>query len=260
MRRSTGLLLCLGVVGAAGAWLHAADQLPPYESGIIWPEPTMVEPGSATKAPSDAIVLFDGKDLSKWKDGEKWRVEDGIAYADKGYIRTKQPFGDCQLHLEFATPEEAKGKEQQRGNSGVFLMGKYEVQILDSYDNPTYFDGQAGAIYKQRPPMVNASRKPGEWQEYDIIFTAPRFAKDGKLSKPAYVTVLHNGVVIQNHTELEGETDYRVPPHYKKHADKLPISLQYHGQPVKFRNIWIREINEPVGKKAEKKTASTTSS
>jgi len=214
-------------------------------SGKVWQEPPVVTPGEGCGAPpSDAIILFDGKDLSEWEGGENWIVENGYAIAQKNGITSKKKFGDIQLHLEFATPEKIEGSGQGRGNSGVYLMGRYEVQILDSYQNPTYYDGQCGAIYKQHPPLVNASRKPGEWQTYDIIFTAPRFDKDGKLLKPAYVTVIHNGVVVQNHFEIEGTTAWDAPPKYAPHAEKEPIHIQFHGNPVKFRNIWVRELHE----------------
>ena len=164
-------------------------------------------------------------------------------------------FGDCQVHIEFASAEEVKGEGQGRSNSGIFLMGIYEVQILDSYQNETYFDGQCGAIYKQHPPLVNVSREPGRWQTYDIIWKAPRFA-DGRLVTPAFITVIHNGVVIQNHFQLEGDTPYNRAPAYQPHADKGPISLQYHGNPVRFRNIWVREIKEVPSKRVhEPKTA-----
>lgn len=222
-----------------------------FKSGIVWPEPPIIK-SDPNSAPSDAIVLFDGKDLSKWVNGEKWKIENGYAEVQKSGITTKQSFGDCQLHLEFATPSEVKGKGQGRGNSGVYLMGKYEVQILDSYDNVTYFDGQCGSIYKQQPPTVNASRPPGEWQTYDIIFKAPRFKEDGSLDSPAFITVLHNGVLIHNHFELMGGTFWDQPPSYKKHAEKLPIHIQNHGNPTRFRNIWIRENIQPlIGKKPE---------
>ena len=213
-----------------------------YISGKKWEEPKVIDPGPPGGPPSDAIVLFDGKDLSAWEGGDKWKIEAGAATAREGGIGTKQPFGDCQLHVEWASPEKVKGDGQNRGNSGVYLMGKYEVQILDSYDNKTYFDGQAGSLYKQHPPLVNACRKPGEWQTYDIIFTAPRFDESGKLSKPAYVTVLHNGVLVQNHFEIEGTSAWDEAPKYEKHPDKLPVQLQFHGNPVRFRNIWIREL------------------
>lgn len=246
-----------GVVVAAGAIVWGTNACAgglqkEYKSGIVWPEPKLVTPGQKdSDPPADAIVLFDGKDLSKWKDGQNWPIADGVATSAKSGITTKDSFGDCQLHLEFATPEKVEGSGQGRGNSGVYLMGKYEVQILDSINNPTYFDGQCAAVYKQSPPMVNASRKPGEWQTYDIIFTAPRFGEDGKVTKPAAVTVIHNGVVVHNHFELIGGTFYDRPAAYEKHADKLPMHIQYHGNPVKFRNIWVREIKPIEGKKPE---------
>jgi hypothetical protein len=215
-----------------------------YLSGIKWAEPAIVDPGPAGGPPSDAVVLFDGKDKSQWLGAEKWEVEDGALISGPGAVRSKAQFGDCQLHIEFATDTNITGESQGRSNSGVFLMGIYEVQVLDSYENKTYFDGQCGAIYKQHPPLVNPSRKPGEWQTYDIIWTAPKFDKDGKLASPAFVTVLHNGLLIQNHFQLEGDTPYNRPPEYKKHSDKGPIGLQYHGNNVRFRNIWVREIKE----------------
>jgi hypothetical protein len=226
--------LALGLCAIA---IHAGE----WVSGIAWPEPKVVDPGPAGGPPSDAVVLFDGKDLSQWDGGEKWKIRDGYAISG-GDIRSKQTFGDCQLHIEWASPEKVVGDGQGRGNSGVFMMGFYEVQILDSYENKTYFDGQAAAIYKQHPPLVNACRKPGEWQSYDIIFEAPRFGEGGKLKRPAYVTVLQNGVLVQNHFRIQGETAWDSPPKYTAHADKLPIQLQYHGNPVRFRNIWIREL------------------
>ncbi len=213
-----------------------------YVSGKVWPEPKVVDPGSGGKPPSDAIVLFDGKDLSQWVNGEKWIIEDGAATSHDSGIHTKWAFGSCQLHLEFATPAKVEGHGQGRGNSGVYFMNTYELQILDSYQNPTYFDGQCAAIYKQYPPLVNASRKPGEWQTYDVIFMAPKFDAAGKLVKPAYMTVLHNGVLVQNHVELLGGTFWERPPAYTAHPPKLPLALQYHGNPVRFRNIWIREL------------------
>lgn len=238
------------VASAVGVALAALKQ--EYKSGIKWPEPKVVTPGKTdSDPPSDAIVLFDGKDLSKWKDGEKWDIKDGVATAQKTGITTKDSFGDCQLHLEFATPEKVSGDGQGRGNSGVYMMTKYEVQILDSYNNPTYFDGQCASIYKQTPPMVNACRKPGEWQSYDIIFNVPHFAEDGKVLKPAYATVIQNGILVQNHFELLGGTFYDQPAHYEKHPERMPIHLQFHGNPVKFRNIWIREIKQLEGKKPQ---------
>jgi hypothetical protein len=235
-------LLAIAVIPAAFAQR--------YISGIVWPEPPIITPGTNNSAPSDAIVLFDGKNFDAWKGAEKWKVDDDGAFTVKGRIETKQGFGDCQLHVEFATPNPPKGKDQGRGNNGIGLMGAlYEIQVLDSYDNKTYFEGQCASVYNQRPPMVNASRKPGEWQTYDIIWNAPRFADDGKLLKPAFVTVLHNGVLVQNHTELQGQTPFDKAPKYTKHEDKLPIVLMYHGDPVRFRNIWIREFKELEGKK-----------
>jgi len=224
-----------------------------YKSGIVWPEPPLVTPGQDHGPPSDAVVLFDGKDLSKWAGGDQWIIQDGYAIANKTGITTKDSFGDYQLHLEFASPAEVKGSGQGRGNSGVYLAGKYEVQILDSYQNKTYYDGQCASIYKQHPPLVNVSRKPGEWQTYDIVFESPRFEADGKLARPGYVTVLHNGVVVQNHFELTGGTFYDQPPKYTPHPPRQPIHLQYHGNPVRFRNMWIREVKEIEGKKPEKK-------
>jgi hypothetical protein len=252
-----GSAFVVGAVAAAGLLIGVRSidgfQSKEYKSGVIWPEPVKVDAPVTGGPPSDAIVLFDGKDLAQWKGGEAWEIKDGVATAKKGGISTKESFGDCQLHLEFATPSKIEGSGQGRGNSGVYIMGKYEVQILDSWENPTYFDGQCGSIYKQTPPMVNASRKPGEWQTYDIIFEAPRFAEDGKVARPAYVTVLHNGVVVQNHFELHGGTYFDRPAAYVKHAEKLPLNIQYHGNPIQFRNIWIREIKPIVGKKPEPK-------
>ena len=213
-----------------------------YVSGIMWAEPKVVNPGPVGGPPSDAIVLFDGKDLSQWDGGDKWKIEDGYAITQSAGITTKQKFGDCQFHVEFATPAEVKGSGQGRGNSGIYFMGIYELQVLDSYENPTYFDGQCGSIYKQFPPLVNASRKPGEWQAYDVIFTAPKFDEAGKVTKHAAMTVLHNGVLVQNHSELLGGTFYDKAPSYTAHTDRLPIHLQFHGDPTRYRNIWLREI------------------
>lgn len=223
---------------AFAAWAAAEE----YKSGKIWPKPKLVTPGEAGGPPSDAIVLFDGKDMSAWQGGDKWLVDGGVATVHGGGVTSKQSFGDCQLHLEWASPKEVKGDGQGRGNSGVYLQGRYEVQILDSYDNETYYDGQAGALYKQWPPLVNACRKPGEWQTYDIIFEAPKFDEHGKVTKPAYVTVLQNGVLVQNHAELAGSTAWDKAPAYEAHPPKQPISIQDHGNPVQFRNIWIREL------------------
>lgn len=207
-------------------------------------EPKVINPGPP---PSDAIVLFDGKDLSKWQSAKggdaKWDVKDGAMVVTKtGNIQTKEGFGDCQLHIEWATPAEVKGEGQGRGNSGIFFMGRYEVQVLDSYENKTYFHGQAGSLYKQHVPLVNASKKPGEWQTYDIIFHAPKFNEDGSVKQAGRATVLHNGVIVQDHAKILGTTTHIGAPKYEKHEDKLPISLQDHGDPVRYRNIWIRPL------------------
>ena len=204
-----------------------------YISGIVWPEPPLVTPGENNSAPSDAVVLFDGKSFDAWKGADNWKIDEDGGFTAKGRIETKQPFGDCQLHVEWASPKVVKGSGQGRGNNGIGLMGaRYEIQVLDSYQNPTYFEGQAASVYNQRPPMVNASRKPGEWQTYDILFTTPRFDKDGKIEKPGFVTILHNGVLVQNHTEIIGSTHFDRKNAYEKHADKLPIVLMYHGDLV----------------------------
>jgi hypothetical protein len=218
------------------------------------PVKVTAEPG---KPPSDAVVLFDGSSLDNWEStkGEptKWRLADGALESVKGagYIRTKQSFGDCQLHLEWAAPSKVEGMGQGRGNSGVFLMGSYEIQVLDSYEtevlpdgknlNPNYADGQASSVYAENPPQVNASRKPGEWQTYDIIFHQPVW-QDGKLKYPGSVTVLHNGVLTQDHWEMEGMSTHCQRKPLAPHADKMPLQLQDHGNPVRFRNIWIRNI------------------
>ncbi len=241
LTKTQWLFAAVAVLAAAGVAAHliAAE----WSSGKVWPEPKVIEPGDAAKAPSDAIVLFDGKDLSQWSKGDQWIVRDGYAVAARTDIETKRAFGSCQLHVEWAEPDVVKGTGQGRGNSGVFMMSRYEIQVLDSYNNKTYFDGQCGSVYKQSPPLVNACRKPGEWQTYDIIFSAPKF--DGnKVYRPAYVTVLQNGVLVQDHTEIIGATAYDRPPAYAPHADKMPIQLQYHNDPVRFRNIWIRELPE----------------
>lgn len=215
------------------------------------PLPQVVDPGPGGPpgaAPSDAVVLFDGKDLAQWEDAKgepaKWKVEGGCmeVVAKTGSIRTKSGFGDCQLHIEWATPVVVSGEGQERGNSGVFLMDTYEIQVLDSYENRTYADGQAAAIYGQYPPLVNACRKPGEWQAYDIVFHRPRFSADGKLVEPARLTVFHNGVLVHDNDVLTGPTAHKARPPYKAHADRLPLSLQDHGNPTRFRNIWLREL------------------
>lgn len=215
----------------------------------VWePEPAVVSPGDGAMPPSDAIVLFDGSDLSAWVAGDGsdagWSVSEGTmtVVAGSGPIQTRQAFGDVQLHIEWRTPAVVESEDQGRGNSGVFLQGLYEVQVLDSFNNRTYSNGQAASIYKQHIPLVNASRGPGEWQHYDIVFKAPRFSAGGELKSPAFITVFHNGVLVQNHVELEGPTVYRGKAKYQAHAAGLPLMLQDHGNPVSFRNIWIREL------------------
>jgi hypothetical protein len=217
------------------------------------PLPSVVDPGPAgpsAPAPSDAVVLFDGRDLSQWQvaDGgpAKWKIENGYAevVAKTGSIRTKTGFGDCQVHIEWAAPAVVAGEGQERGNSGVFLMDTYEVQVLDCYNNKTYADGMAAAVYGQYPPLVNACRKPGEWQTYDIVFHRPRFDSEGKVTQPARMTVFHNSVLVQDDVELSGPTAHKARPPYKAHLDKLPLSLQDHGNPVRYKNIWIRELKE----------------
>ena len=237
-------IAALTVIGGVSLALlfGCAAQAAEWTSGIPWPDPPVVDPGPVGGPPSDAIVLFDGKDLSQWEGGDKWIVADGCATAAVKSIRTKQSFGDCQLHVEWASPTKIEGRSQGRGNSGVYMMDSYEVQILDSYNNHTYADGAVAAIYKQHPPLVNACRKPGEWQTYDIIFEASRFGADGKVLRPAYVTVLHNGVLVQNHFEIQGDTSWDHPPQYTPHPAKMPVQLQFHTNPVRFRNIWIREL------------------
>jgi hypothetical protein len=235
---------------------QAQDKKPPSMTPAMterWePEPKVINPGAYTgmvPAPSDAIVLFDGKDMSKWKgrDGDaKWTVQNGAFTVNKGTgdIETRQTFGDAQLHIEWLIPAEIQGQGQARGNSGIFLQGIYELQVLDSYNNKTYVNGQAGSIYKQTAPAVNAMRKPGEWQVFDVLYTAPRFNDNGSLHSPARITVLHNGVVIQHNTEIQGTTPNSGLPVYKAHG-KGPIKLQDHGdpsKPISFRNVWIREL------------------
>jgi len=219
------------------------------------PLPEVIDPGTAStqeaagRPPSDAMVLFDGKDLSQWaaEDGQpsKWKVENGYVEVvpNSGDLVSRHPLGDMQLHLEFAEPVPAKGQSQGRGNSGVIIMGMFEVQVLDSYHNTTYADGQAAAVYGQYPPQVNASRPPGSWQAYDIVFHGPRFDKEGALLRKARVTVLHNGVLVQDNVEIEGITRLE-PTVYKAAPEKLPLRLQDHENAVRYRNIWVRELGE----------------
>lgn len=221
------------------------------------PQPAVVTPGTFSSQeqpgvpPSDATVLFDGKDGSAWvaMDGSatKWVVKDGAleCVPGSGYVRTLQSFGDCQFHVEWAAPVPTHGNSQDRGNSGVFFgFNRYEIQVLDSYDNKTYADGSAASIYGQYPPLVNATRPPGEWQTYDMIWTAPRFGEEGKLVSKARVTVIHNGVLVQNNVEFTGPDPWIGRPPYKAHPERLPIAFQDHGNPVRYRNIWVRELGQ----------------
>ncbi len=225
--------------------------LPPEATEFYEPVPPKISPGlSNSTPPSDAIVLFDGNDLSAWvneKNGSAatWNIENNILTVNPGTggIKTTKDFGDIQIHLEWRAPSEIEGKGQGRGNSGVYIMNKYEVQILDSYENETYTNGQAASIYKQSPPLVNATKPPGEWNIYDIIFTAPRFNKEGMLLSPARIIVFHNGILVQDNFKLKGPTKYIGIPNYTPHEEKLPLHLQDHGDLVSFRNIWVRELD-----------------
>jgi hypothetical protein len=258
--RYASALFCFGLM-AASLPLHAQQQTakPRPEDTEVWtPEPKVVTPGAtATAAPSDAIVLFDGKNLDEWvatadKSPAGWTVADGVITVNKkaGNIETKRRFKNYQLHIEWQIPADIAGEGQGRGNSGLFLASTgagdagYELQILDSFNSKTYVNGQAGSIYKQSIPLANAMRKPGEWQVYDVIWTAPTFNADGSVKTPAYVTAFHNGVLVQNNFALKGETLYIGAPVYKA-FDGAPIKLQSHGdpsKPISFRNIWIREL------------------
>lgn len=268
--RLSSLLSTLCAAGLAGVVVMAAAPLaagqnaaakPRPEDTEVWePVPPVVTPGPAvaTAPPSDAIVLFDGRNLDAWvntrdKSPAGWTVADGVLTVDKraGNIETTRAFRNYQLHIEWRIPTHITGEGQARGNSGVFLASTgagdagYEIQVLDSYQNTTYVNGQAGSIYKQHIPLANAMRKPGEWQTYDIVWTAPTWNADGTLRSPAYVTAVHNGVLIQNHVELKGETVYIGAPAYTRY-DRAPIKLQSHGDPsppISFRNIWVRELN-----------------
>ena len=282
MTRATLLLAAVAGVSAGGLLIRAqASSTPPLEQqsvvpprtaaddgftdtpmlpGLPWhvhdparPHPRVVVPGPrVSDAPSDALVLFDGRDLSHWAHHDasgnllapKWIVRDGYVEtgAGAGSLYTRERFGDVQLHVEWASPAVVTGNSQGRGNSGVFLMGLYEIQVLDSNDNKTYADGHAGAIYGQWPPLVNVARTSGEWQSYDIVFEAPRF-EDGKLAKPAFLTVFWNGVVVHNRKEVMGPTVYRNVARYSEaHPAELPLMLQDHRNPVRYRNIWIRRL------------------
>ncbi len=248
MTRTTFSLIACSVflLSSLGA---AQEQWPVHDPAR--PMPPVVAPGPAgppVPPPADAIVLFDGQSLASWTDFKgqpaKWNVENGYMeiVPKTGDIRTVKGFGDCQLHVEWMAPAPAKGTGQDRGNSGVYLMNLYEVQVLDCFGNSTYADGMTAAIYGQFPPAVNACRPPGEWQSYDIIFRRPRFDTAGKLLAPARMTVFHNDVLVHECVVLTGPTAHKARPPYKTHADKLPISLQDHDHPVRYRNIWIREL------------------
>lgn len=237
-RRISAAVATIGMLSVVAAVLAMNRE---YLPGIQWQEPPVVTPGTDGSPPSDAIVLFDGKDLSAWEPSDTWKVEDGYFTEGKGDIHTRESFGDIQLHIEWASPASGRGSGQNRGNSGIFFQDRYELQVLDSYENETYFEGQAGAIYKQTPPLVNVMRPPGEWNTYDVIWTAPRFNDDGTLKTPAYVTAFHNGVLILNHFAVLGDTPWPNVPKYEAHGD-APLRLQDHGHPVRFRNIWVRKI------------------
>jgi hypothetical protein len=262
MRIQFSKFLAIAALMAVAPLFARQTAAPKPEDTEVWqPVPKIVTPGDTNTAPpSDAIVLFDGKNLDEWvsnrdKSPAKWLVSDGVLTVNKakdaGNIETKQTFKDYQLHIEWKIPENITGTGQARGNSGVFLASTgpgddgYELQVLDSYNNKTYVNGQAGSIYKQAIPLVNANRKPGEWQTYDVVWTAPTFNTDGSVKTPAYVTVLFNGVLVENHFELKGETRYIGKPFYKKY-DTAPIKLQAHGdrsEPISFRNIWVRKLD-----------------
>src|SRR5688572_23046334 len=254
-------IFSIAILSAATVFAAEGYKDTPMIPGTKWhihdsdrPKPPVVTPGERfsqmAAAPSDAVVLFDGKDLSKWQGtGGKdatWEVRDGYMEVKpkSGSIRTKDEFGDFQLHIEFATPEKVEGKGQGRGNNGLNIFGRYEIQILDSYNNVTYADGQAASIYGQFPPLVNASRPPGEWQTYDVIFEGPRWNEKGELTRKASVTVLHNGLIVHNKRELLGGVTHREIQPWRKHPEKGYIALYEHGNPVRFRNIWIRPLGE----------------
>ncbi len=244
---------CLALAVAVPALAQAQARWKAHD--MVRPRPAVVSPplqALPAKAPPDAVVLFDGTGLAEWRSADggpaKWVVKDGAieSVAGSGYLFTARAFGDVQLHVEWAAPVPVKGKSQGRGNSGVFLMGLYEVQVLDSYQNDTYPDGQAGAVYGQYPPLVNACRPPGEWQAYDIVFRRPRFRPDGGLASPARITVIHNGILIQDDVEPWGPTSWLQALPYTAHADKLPLGFQDHGNPVRYRNVWLRELPETI--------------
>jgi len=256
------LIIALGCTPAL-AQQPTPKPTPPFLPGGKWhvndlkrPAPPVVTPGAfctqdaPARPPSDAIVLFDGTDTSQWQTANgqpaPWIIENGAMVTTKSDIQSKEKFGDIQLHVEYAEPTPPTGSSQGRGNSGVFLMGQFEIQVLDNYNNPTYPDGQAGAVYAQTPPMANACRPPGEWQAYDIGFTAPRLDAQGKVATPAYVTVFHNGVLVQNHTEIIGPTGHGILANYHGlHTAEGPVKLQYHNNAVRFRSVWVRPLVQP---------------
>jgi len=242
-------LLLRGTLAQDAGWRAGLPKLP----GSKWlvhddlrPAPKVVTPGAHPgDPPSDAVVLFDGKDASKWTGG-KWKVEDGYMEINStGSITSTETFGDCQVHLEYTSPSPPKGSSQGRGNSGIFMMGRFEIQVLDSFDNWTYSDGSAASLYGQKPALFNACRKPGEWQVYDIVFRAPRFDAKGDVLEKAQATIFHNGVLVHHGSEFIGETAYRTVARYNSRETTGPISIQDHGdkQPVRFRNIWVRRLD-----------------
>ena len=251
MTHTTLLSLAMGGLLISPS-LHAQKEYTPEDTEVWKPVPEVIAPGATDdQPPADAIVLFDGTSMDAWEiaSDTKWNVHDGIVTIEPSQakqevptsIHTKQPFGDMQLHIEWMAPAQVEGEGQRRGNSGILIQGGYELQIQDNYDNPTYVNGQAGSIYKQHAPMVNACRKPGEWQTYDVFYTAPTFNEIGLLLTPAYITVMHNGILVQNHTEIKGRIKFIGLPNYDPHG-KEPIHLQDHGNAVSFRNIWVREL------------------
>lgn len=242
------IILLSFIVSVSFAQYQDRNALDPKVTEYYEPKPPKITPGTnAGDAPSDAIILFDGKNLDEWTSADgspaKWDVSDGAMTVKRGtgIIKSKKTFGDFQLHIEWRAPSEIVGEGQGRGNSGIFMQERYELQVLDSYESQTYSNGQAGSIYKQSVPLVNANRKPGEWQTYDVVYTAPRFSDNGRVVIPAYITVFFNGVIIQNHTQIMGPTEYKGLPVYKPHG-KGSFILQDHGNPVSYRNIWVREL------------------
>jgi len=253
-----GIALVLTLTGVAPFFATSEEDLKKWgPNDRNRPEPPIITPGTFStqdqpgRPPSDAVVLFEGKDLSKWemaKDGgpPKWTLGNGYfaTVPGTGFLRTKQAFGDCQLHIEWAAPDPPHGTDQDRGNSGVYMQGLYEIQVLDSYNNVTYADGQAAAVYGQYPPLVTACRKPGEWQTYDVVFHGPRFDANGNVVRKTNITLFFNGVLVQDHVDLTGPTDHHARPPYKVTPEKLPLALQDHNHPVRYRNVWIRELKE----------------